>query len=62
MDWVAVGSFIAGLAGGYTIKAAITVRSNKSTGSASASGASVAQSGNVAGGHVAGRDVKINHK
>ncbi|WP_150295564.1 hypothetical protein [Sphingobium estronivorans] len=62
MDWVAVGSFVAGLIGGYTIKAVMTIRSNKSSGKAEASGASVAQSGNVAGGHVAGRDVKINHK
>jgi len=62
MDWLAIGSFVAGLASGYTIKAVMTVRSNRSKGDARASNHSVAQSGNVAGGHVAGRDVKINDR
>lgn len=60
MDWLAVGTFIVGLMGGYTIKAVMNVRSNKSSGAARASGSSVAQSGNVAGGNIAGGDVKIN--
>lgn len=62
MDWVAVGTFVAGLVGGYTIKSVMTIRSNKSHGNAKASGKSVAQSGNVAGGHIAGRDVKIDKR
>lgn len=62
MDWVALGSFFAGLLGGYTIKAVMTIRTDKSSGNAKASGKSVAQSGNVAGGHIAGQDIKINHK
>lgn len=62
MNWVAVATFIAGLLGGYTIKAVLNIRSNRSHGSARARGKSVAQSGNVAGGHIAGRDVKIGKK
>ncbi|RYF42784.1 MAG: hypothetical protein EOO38_19390 [Cytophagaceae bacterium] len=62
MNWIAVGTFIAGLIGGYTIKAVLNIRSNKSHGDAKARGRSVAQSGNVAGGHIAGRDVKIGKK
>jgi hypothetical protein len=64
MDWVAIGSLLAGLAGGYTIKAAVDVRANKSTGRARAvaTGKSVAQSGNVAGGHIAGGNIKIDTK
>ena len=60
MDWTAVGTFVAGLFGGYTIKSVIDNRSNKIGGrqQATASNDSVAQSGNVAGGHIAGRDVK----
>lgn len=59
MDWTAVGTFVAGLLGGYTIKAVIDNRSNKIAGrqSATASNGSVAQSGNVAGGSISGRDV-----
>lgn len=64
MDWVAVGTFVAGLLGGYTIKTVVDSRSNKISGrpSAQASGGSVAQSGNVAGGHLAGGDIKTNSK
>lgn len=62
MDWVAIGSFAAGLVGGYTIKAVLNIRYNKNRIDAQAVGSSVAQSGNVAGGHLAGRDVKITGK
>lgn len=62
MDWLAVCTFIAGLIGGYSIKAVMIVRSNKNAGIAEASGSSVSQSGNVAGGSIAAGDVKINHK
>jgi len=62
VDWLAVGTFVGGLVGGYTIKAVLNIRSNKSHGDARARGRSVAQSGNVAGGHVAGRDIKIGKK
>lgn len=62
MDWAAVATFVIGLVGGYTIKAVFDIRSNKNTGDARAKGSSVAQSGNVAGGHIAGRDVKVDHK
>lgn len=60
MDWTAVGTFVAGLLGGYTIKSVIDNRSNKIGGrqQAFASNDSVAQSGNVAGGDIAGRDTK----
>lgn len=60
MEWaIGVGSFIAGLASGFSLKVAIDVRSKKnvSTPTAQATGGSVAQSGNVAGGHIAGGDV-----
>jgi len=62
MDWLALGTFIAGFFGGYSVKAVLNLRSNRSSGSAEASDSSVAQSGNVAGGNIAGRDVKINKK
>jgi hypothetical protein len=64
MDWVAVGSFVAGLIAGYTIKIVVDVRANKSAGRsrAKALDGSVAQSGNVAGGHIAGGNIKIDSK
>lgn len=60
MEWaVGIGSFIAGLFSGVTLKIAIDVRSKKnvSTPTAVAEDSSVAQSGNVAGGHIAGGNV-----
>jgi hypothetical protein len=62
MDWVAVGSFFAGLIAGYTVKVVVDVRANKSVGQAhaEASEGSVAQSGNVAGGHIAGGNIKTD--
>lgn len=64
MDWVAVGSFVAGLIGGYAIKAVVDIRSGKSAGRAKATATdnSIAQSGNVAGGHIAGGSIKIDSK
>jgi hypothetical protein len=64
MNWVAVGSFFAGLVGGYTVKIVVDIRANKSVGQAyaEASDESVAQSGNVAGGHIAGGNIKIDSK
>jgi hypothetical protein len=64
MDWTAVATFVAGLAGGYTIKSVVDSRSNKISGrpNAEATGNSVAQSGNVAGGHLAGGNIKIDPK
>jgi hypothetical protein len=59
MDWLAVGTFVAGLIGGYTIKIAVDIKTNNSGGraEANATGSSVAQSGNVAGGHIAGGNI-----
>lgn len=60
MEWaVGIGSFIAGLFSGVTLKTVIDVRSKKSVSSptAVAKDGSVAQSGNVAGGHIAGGNV-----
>jgi hypothetical protein len=60
MEWaIGIGIFLAGLVSGYTLKVAIDVRVTKkvSTPTAQASGGSVAQSGNVAGGHIAGGNV-----
>jgi hypothetical protein len=64
MDWVAVGSFVAGLFAGYTVKVAIDIRANRSRirAIARATDGSVAQSGNVAGGHIAGGNIKIESK
>ena len=60
MEWaIGIGSFIAGLVSGFSLKVAIDVRSRKnvSTPTAKATDSSVAQSGNVAGGHIAGGNV-----
>jgi hypothetical protein len=60
MEWaIAIGSFVAGLVSGFTLKIAVDVRSKKnvSTPTAMAKDASVAQSGNVAGGHIAGGNI-----
>lgn len=60
MEWaIGIGSFIAGLFSGVTLKVAIDIRTKKnvSTPTAVAKGSSVAQSGNVAGGHIAGGNV-----
>jgi hypothetical protein len=65
MDWiVAVAIFVAGLFSGYTIKVGLDIRSEKSVRNptASASDGSVAQSGNVAGGHIAGGDIHTETK
>lgn len=55
-----IGIFIAGLIGGYAIKFVIDIRMNKSSGSskATATDGSVSQSGNTAGGHIAGGNIK----
>lgn len=60
MDWaIGIGSFIAGLFSGVTLKVAIDIRTKKnvSTPTTIAKDSSVAQSGNVAGGHIAGGNV-----
>lgn len=60
MEWaIGIGSFIAGLATGFSLKVAIDVRSKKniSAPTADAKRGSVAQSGNTAGGHIAGGNV-----
>ncbi len=60
MEWaIGIGSFIAGLVSGFSLKVAIDVRTKKnvSTPTALAKDNSVAQSGNVAGGHIAGGNV-----
>lgn len=60
MEWaVGIGSFIAGLVSGFSLKFAIDVRTRKrvSSPTAIATEKSVAQSGNVAGGHIAGGNV-----
>jgi hypothetical protein len=60
MEWaIGIGSFIAGLFSGVTLKVAIDIRTKKnvSTPTAVAKDNSVAQSGNVAGGHIAAGDV-----
>lgn len=60
MEWaIGVGIFLAGLVSGYSLKVAIDVRVTKkvSTPTAQATDGSVAQSGNVAGGHIAGGNV-----
>jgi hypothetical protein len=64
MDWVAVGAFVAGLIGGYTIKIAVDIRASRTSvnAAACATDGSVAQSGNVAGGHIAGGNIKIDSK
>jgi hypothetical protein len=64
MNWVAVGSFVAGLFAGYTIKVAIDIRasSSRNKAAARATDSSVAQSGNVAGGHIAGGNIQIESK
>lgn len=65
MDWAsAIGGFITGLVSGYTIKLAIDIRrsSRRSTGSIENSPGSVVQSGNVAGGHIAGGSIRSDSK
>jgi hypothetical protein len=65
MDWIiAVAIYVAGFFSGYTIKVGLDIRSKRSVQSptASASDRSVAQSGNVAGGHIAGGDVRTENK
>lgn len=60
MEWaIGVGSFIAGLVSGFSLKFAIDVRSKKSvsTPTAKAKDGSVAQSGNTAGGHIAAGNI-----
>lgn len=60
MEWlVGIGSFIAGLFSGVMLKIVIDVRTKKSVSAPSsiAKDSSVAQSGNVAGGHIAGGNV-----
>jgi hypothetical protein len=59
MEWmIGVGSFLAGLVSGFSLKMVIDVRSkNVSTPTAQAMDGSVAQSGNVAGGHIAAGDI-----
>lgn len=60
MEWaIGIGIFLAGLVSGYSLKVAIDVRvkKNVSTPTAQATDGSVAQSGNVAGGHIAGGNV-----
>jgi hypothetical protein len=60
MEWAfGIGIFLAGLVSGYSLKVAIDVRVTKkvSTPTAQAKDGSVAQSGNVAGGHIAGGNV-----
>lgn len=60
MDWgSAVGGFVAGLVGGYTLKIAVdsrrTTKIDRSVRDDSQGG--VTQTGNFAGGDIAGRDV-----
>lgn len=65
MEWaIAVAIFVAGLLSGYTIKVALDIRTKKSiqSPSASAKDNSVAQSGNVAGGHIAGGNIHTETK
>lgn len=65
MEWlVGIGSFIAGLFSGVMLKIAIDVRTKKSvsTPNSIAKDSSVAQSGNVAGGHIAGGNVTTRHE
>lgn len=60
MEWaIGIGIFLAGLVSGYSLKVAIDVRLTKkvSTPTAQAKDGSVSQSGNVAGGHIAGGNV-----
>jgi hypothetical protein len=60
MEWaIGIGSFIAGLVSGFSLKVAIDVRTKKNVSmpTAVAKDSSVAQSGNVAGGHIAGGNV-----
>jgi hypothetical protein len=60
MEWaIGVGSFLAGLVSGYSLKFVIDVRTKKivSSPTALATDSSVAQSGNVAGGHIAGGNI-----
>jgi len=65
MEWIiAAAIFVAGLFSGYAIKVGLDVRSKKSVRSpiASAKDRSVAQSGNVAGGHIAGGNIHTDTK
>jgi len=60
MDWgSAVGGFLAGLAGGYTLKVFVDARRNtRITDSQNKdSQGHITQQGNVAGGDFAGRDI-----
>ncbi len=66
MDWwgyTAVG-YALGAASGWSVKVALDYRSRKNvnTGTATARDHSIAQSGNTAGGHIAGGDVNTGDK
>ncbi|MDB5600835.1 MAG: hypothetical protein JWN71_2879 [Xanthobacteraceae bacterium] len=64
MDWVAIGTFVAGLLAGYTIRVAIEIRTSKKSinSTVRATHGSVVQSGNTAGGHIAGGNIKTDSK
>ena len=65
MEWiVSAAIFVAGFVSGYTIKVAVDVRTKKSVQSpvSTATDHSVAQTGNVAGGHIAGGDIHTETK
>ena len=60
MDWgSAIGGFIAGLVGGFAFKVVIDARrsTNINRSEQDSSQGSVSQSGNLAGGDIAGRDI-----
>lgn len=61
--YIAVG-YAFGAASGWSVKVALDYRSRKnvSSGTATARDHSVAQSGNIAGGHIAGGDVNTRDK
>lgn len=64
MEWaISVGIFLAGLLSGYTIKVVVDLRVNTGNRAlrSDAHDRSVAQTGNKAGGHIAGRDVNVEN-
>jgi hypothetical protein len=57
MDWAAIiGAFLAGLAGGWTLKLVVDAR--RQTKIDSHATGDVVQSGNTVGGDMAGRDIR----
>jgi len=65
MVWIiGIVSYVAGVLSGYAIKLSVDVRTRKSVRSpvATAEDGSIAQSGNVAGGHIAGGNIHTKTK